>query len=202
MEPFNTVTGRAAAFPAGNIDTDVIMPKVFLKGIDRKGLARGLFHDLRFEPSGRPHETFILNQTGWENTRFLVVGPNFGTGSSREHAVWGLMQFGIRAVIGTSFAGIFADNCRNNGLLLVSLPAAKVAQIMALAQNVSTNELSIDLNASVITDCAGAQIPFDLPSPERQALISGLDRIGTTLKDHQAIENFEAKYFKNNPWVA
>src|SRR4051812_15609820 len=124
MQPFTTVTGPAAALPAANVDTDVIMPKQFLKGIDRSGLDRGTFFDLRFDAEGQPRSEFILNRPAWADARFLVVGPNFGCGSSREHAVWGLLQLGIRAIIGTSFAGIFADNAGNNGLLLVTLDAA------------------------------------------------------------------------------
>ena len=121
MQPFNTVSGSAAPLLASNIDTDVIMPKQFLKGIDRKGLDRGLFFDLRFLESGEPNPEFILNQPPWNNSAFLVVGPNFGCGSSREHAVWGLKQVGVRALIGTSFAGIFYDNCQRNGVLAIQL---------------------------------------------------------------------------------
>ena len=115
MQPFTTVSGKAAPMLAANIDTDVIMPKQFLKGIDRNGLDCGLFFDLRFLPSGEPNPAFVLNQPGWQEARFLVTGPNFGCGSSREHAVWGLKQLGIRALIGSSFAGIFYDNCQYPG---------------------------------------------------------------------------------------
>jgi 3-isopropylmalate/(R)-2-methylmalate dehydratase small subunit len=117
MTPFSTVQGIAVPLPAANIDTDVIMPKQFLKGIDRSGLKHGLFHDLRFDKAGCEHTDFILNLPAWKAASFLVVGDNFGCGSSREHAVWGLMQYGVRALIGTSFAGIFFDNCARNGLL-------------------------------------------------------------------------------------
>lgn len=131
MEKFLRVTGPAAPLPTANIDTDVIMPKIFLKGIDRAGLSQGVFHDLRFDGNGVARPGFILNQPAMQGCRFLITGPNFGCGSSREHAVWGLLQYGIRAVIGTSFAGIFADNAANNGLLLVSLDDADLARLMA-----------------------------------------------------------------------
>src|SRR5687768_3885421 len=126
MQPFTIVTGKAAPLTAPNIDTDVIMPKQFLKGVDRKGLNIGAFFNLRFDASGSPNPGFILNQPGWEDARFLITGPNFGCDSSREHAVWGLSQLGIRVLVGTSFAGIFNDNCQRNGLLTVTLPPAVI----------------------------------------------------------------------------
>lgn len=130
MEPFNNVKGIAAPLLASNIDTDVIMPKQFLKGIDRAGLDKGLFHDLRFLPGGKEENPdFILNRPPWRDARFLVVGPNFGCGSSREHAVWGMMQRGIRALIGTTFAGIFFDNCKRNGVLLIEMDKDQIERI-------------------------------------------------------------------------
>ncbi|MGH6634245.1 MAG: 3-isopropylmalate dehydratase small subunit, partial [Sphingopyxis sp.] len=127
MERFVRLSGRAAAMPAANIDTDVIMPKAFLKGIDRSGLAAGLFHDLRFDENGAMRRDFILNRADMAETRFLLVGPNFGCGSSREHAVWGMLQYAIRGIIGSSYGAIFADNAANNGLLLLSLPTTEIA---------------------------------------------------------------------------
>src|SRR5476651_702379 len=121
MQAFNVLTAVAAPLPAANVDTDVIMPKQFLKGIDRNGLDRGVFFDLRFLADGTPDPAFILNQPEWQSAKFLLVGPNFGCGSSREHAVWGLTQLGIRALIGTTFAGIFFDNCQRNGLLALEM---------------------------------------------------------------------------------
>ena len=121
MQPFTSVSGIAAPMTASNIDTDVIMPKQFLKGIDRQGLAKGAFFDERFIADGTPNPDFTLNQPAWQHAVFLVTGPNFGCGSSREHAVWGLQQLGIRALIGPSFAGIFADNCQRNGVLTITL---------------------------------------------------------------------------------
>lgn len=129
MEPFNLVTGVAAPMLAANIDTDVIMPKQFLKGIDRNNLDRGVFFDQRFLADGSPNPEFILNKSAWQGAQFLIVGPNFGCGSSREHAVWGLRQLGIRALIGTSFAGIFNDNCQRNGVLTLTLPPEDIERL-------------------------------------------------------------------------
>src|ERR1700722_11743627 len=143
MQGFTQVTGAAAPMPAAHIDTDVIMPKQFLKGIDRANLDRGVFFDLRFDAQGNKAPDFILNQAGWADLRFLVVGPNFGCGSSREHAVWGLQQIGVRALIGTNFAGIFNDNCQRNGVLTITLPAEQVAVLMACAGDATRNTLTL-----------------------------------------------------------
>ena len=134
-EPFERQSGTLAALPAANIDTDVIMPKTFLKGIDRTGLERGVFHDLRFDEEGSPRPDFVLNQMPWRDARFLVTGANFGCGSSREHAVWGLLQFGIRAIIAPSFAGIFFDNCTRNGLLAIEANDEEVRHLTDCAED-------------------------------------------------------------------
>lgn len=196
MEKFLTVTGPAAAMPAANVDTDVIMPKVFLKGIDRAGLARGLFHDLRFDAKGRPRPDFILNRPEMQDTRFLLTGPNFGCGSSREHAVWGMLQYGIRAIIGTTFAGIFADNAANNGLLLVSLPEKDLDRLMAALGH----EMTVDLKTCTISTDS-LTLPFRIDAARRRALMEGLDRIGTTLQESDRIRAFEAAYFADAPWL-
>lgn len=144
MQTFTQVTGKVAPMMDPNVDTDVIMPKQFLKGIDRKNLDRGLFFDLRLNADGTPNPDFILNRPQWKGSAFMVVGPNFGCGSSREHAVWGLQQTGIRALIGTSFAGIFGDNCQRNGILLIRLTPEAVARVAAAAQDrKETKSLSI-----------------------------------------------------------
>jgi 3-isopropylmalate/(R)-2-methylmalate dehydratase small subunit len=199
MESFTRVVGLAAAMPAANIDTDVIMPKIFLKGIDRADLARGLFHDRRFDEHGTPRSGFVLNRPDMADTRFLVAGPNFGCGSSREHAVWGMLQYGIRAIIGSSFAGIFADNAANNGLLLITLPADKIASLIALADRKPV-EFSIDLVMQRI-DADGSSIPFDIDAPRRRMLLLGLDRIGETLTRADDIRAFQEVYFAANPWL-
>ncbi|MDP1619261.1 3-isopropylmalate dehydratase small subunit [Phenylobacterium sp.] len=201
MEPFQTVEGGAAAMPAANIDTDVIMPKQFLKGIDRKGLARGVFFDLRFDEAGGPRETFVLNQPPWTEARFLVVGPNFGCGSSREHAVWGLAQLGIRALIGTSFAGIFFDNCARNGLLAITLPADEIETLLALAADPATCRFTIDLAEQVI-EGAGRQLRFEIDASRKHALLNGLDPVGVTLARADEIRAFEAAHLAANPWLA
>lgn len=202
IQPFVTVEGAAAPFLLPNVDTDVIMPKTFLKGIDRSGLDRGVFNLLRFEAGGAPDPNFILNRRGYETARFLVVGPNFGCGSSREHAVWGLSQLGIRALIGTSFAGIFDDNCRNNGLLTLTLEAAIVERIAALVAEPETNRVVIDLPTQKVTLAAtGEVIPFDIDRLRKDALLQGLDAVGTTLAEEAAIREFEMRHHSENPWL-
>jgi 3-isopropylmalate/(R)-2-methylmalate dehydratase small subunit len=202
MSPFTLVSGVAAPLAAANIDTDVIMPKQFLKGVDRAGLRDGTFNGLRFTPEGDERPEFILNQAPWRAAKFLVVGPNFGCGSSREHAVWGLGQLGIRALIGTSFAGIFFDNCGNNGLLAITLDAALVERLMALAGDPATNGLTIDLEAQTITPSAGAAIAFEIDPGSKSALLHGLDAVGVTLQERAAIARFETAYLSENPWLS
>ena len=186
---------------AANTDTDVIMPKQFLKGIDRAGLDRGALHDLRFDAGGRPRPDFVLNRPAWRDARFLVVGPNFGCGSSREHAVWGLMQLGIRAVLGTSFAGIFADNAANNGLLLVTLPADQAAALAARAADPAGNAMTVDLEGQAVT-AGPLRLPFRVDPLRRDALMRGLDAIGTTLGHVEAIRAFQRDRLAAHPWLA
>ena len=200
MRPFRAVTGVAAPFPAANVDTDVIMPKQFLKGIDRQGLDRGVFFDLRFDETGAPRPDFILNQAAWAGAAFLVVGPNFGCGSSREHAVWGLAQLGVRALIGASFAGIFFDNCARNGLLAITLPPDDHAPLLAAASRPASNRLTIDLEAQTIV--AGENVTsFDVEPTRRQALLEGLDAVGMALARADEIRAFEARHFERSPWL-
>lgn len=201
MQPFDTVSGSAAPFLASNIDTDVIMPKQFLKGIDRKGLDRGLFFDLRFLESGALNPEFILNQPGWNDAAFLVVGPNFGCGSSREHAVWGLKQVGIRALIGTSFAGIFYDNCQRNGVLAIQVSDAQLKQIAGVISHAQTSNICINLPDQLIELADGTVIPFEIDQLRKQSLLLGLDAIGTTLQRAEQIRSFEAVHLAANPWL-
>lgn len=201
MEPFHRVEGLAAPLPAANIDTDVIMPKQFLKGIDRSGLDRGVFHDLRFDGAGQPRPDFILNQPFWRGARFLVVGPNFGCGSSREHAVWGLAQLGVRALIGTSFAGIFFDNCARNGLLAVTLAPEQVESLLAMVSTPQTNRLAIDLEAQTIEGDQGVW-RFDIDVARKHALLNGLDAVGMALARADEIGAFEAAHLERHPWLA
>jgi 3-isopropylmalate/(R)-2-methylmalate dehydratase small subunit len=202
MQPFVTMEGVAAPFALPNVDTDVIMPKTFLKRIDRAGLDVGVFNLLRFR-GGAPDPDFILNRPGYDGARFLVVGPNFGCGSSREHAVWGLSQLGIRALIGTSFAGIFDDNCRNNGLLTITLDRAIADRIIEVVSKPESNRMRIDLPGQVISlDGARESIPFEIDALRKDALLRGLDAVGVTLAEANQIRSFEARHRAENPWLS
>lgn len=201
MIPFGQVAGVAAPMMAPNVDTDVIMPKMFLKGVDRSGLGEGAFNLLRFS-GGKPNPDFILNQEGYRNACFLVVGPNFGCGSSREHAVWGLQQLGIRALIGTSFAGIFNDNCANNGLLTISLDPGVVTELAQAVADSSRNDVTIDLAAQTIRfDCGRRSIAFDIEPDRKEAFLTGRDFIASTLVFADDIRAFEARHRAENPWI-
>ncbi|PIB45025.1 3-isopropylmalate dehydratase [Pseudomonas sp. 2588-5] len=201
LQPFTLVTGKAAPMLAANIDTDVIMPKQFLKGIDRSGLDRGLFFDLRFLPSGEPNPEFVLNQPAWQGARFMVVGPNFGCGSSREHAVWGLKQMGIRALIGSSFAGIFYDNCQRNGVLLITLDEALLQTLGKTVSQADQAQISVDLKAQQIRLANGEVIGFQIDTLRKTALLLGLDAIGSTLQRSDEIKAFERQHLAANPWL-
>ncbi|MCR4541355.1 3-isopropylmalate dehydratase small subunit [Pseudomonas sp. 18.1.10] len=201
LQPFTHVTGKAAPMLAANIDTDVIMPKQFLKGIDRSGLDRGLFFDLRFLASGELNPDFVLNQPGWQGANFMVVGPNFGCGSSREHAVWGLQQMGIRALIGSSFAGIFYDNCQRNGVLLISLDEAVLQGLGQTVSRADRAQISVDLEAQEIRLVDGQVIPFQIDALRKTALSLGLDAIGSTLQRSEEIKAFERRHLQANPWL-
>jgi 3-isopropylmalate/(R)-2-methylmalate dehydratase small subunit len=202
LQPFTQVSGQAAPFLAANVDTDVIMPKQFLKGIDRQGLDRGVFFDLRFLPDGTPNPDFVLNQATWQGASFLVVGPNFGCGSSREHAVWGLQQLGVRALIGSSFAGIFYDNCQRNGVLLITLEEAQVQRIGTLVGEAETARLSIDLQAQQIGLADGSVVDFQIDALRKTSLLLGLDAIGSTLQRRDQISAFERQHLAANPWLS
>jgi len=200
MEAFNNMTGTLAPLPAANIDTDVIMPKQFLKGIDRKNLDRGVFFDLRFLPDGRPNPAFILNQAGWENAAFLLVGTNFGCGSSREHAVWGLNQLGIRAIIGTSFAGIFDDNCQRNGVLTLTLSEEDYQRLSALANDAASNRITVSLEQQAIL-FNNQRIAFSVSALKREMLLGGGSAVDWTLQYESDITQFEAQHFAQRPWL-
>lgn len=198
FEPFIRCTAPIAALPAANIDTDVIMPKVFLKGIDRTGLDAGVFHDLRFLDDGAPNPGFVLNQAPWTEAKFLVTGENFGCGSSREHAVWGLMQLGIRAIVAPSFGGIFFDNCARNGLLAIELDNRATARLTVSAE--AGDHATIDLERQTITT-PSLTLPFDISEQRRTMLMSGLDAIGATLQRRDEIAAFEARYLSRHAWL-
>ena len=203
MEAFNILTGVAAALARPNLDTDQIMPKQFLKGIDRSGLAEGFLFDLRFEAPGRPRPDFVLNRAPWDRAAVLITGPNFGCGSSREHAVWGLRELGIRCVIGTSFGGIFGDNCTRNGVPAITLPAAEVDRLMALAADAANCEITVDLDAqTIVTPADGRELRFDFDPLRRHMLVKGLDAVGLTLEHADEIRRFERLHFDGQPWLA
>lgn len=202
MQPFTQVSGKAAPMLAANVDTDVIMPKQFLKGIDRAGLDRGLFFDLRFLPSGEPNPHFILNQPAWQGAKFLVTGPNFGCGSSREHAVWGLKQMGIQALIGSSFAGIFYDNCQRNGVLIIVLEEAEIQALGTLVSQPETAQIEVDLAAQEIRLQDGRVMPFKIDELRKNALLLGLDAIGSTLQKREQILAFQHRHLAQNPWLS
>ncbi|MDB5943589.1 MAG: leuD [Ramlibacter sp.] len=204
MEPFKSLTGVAAALPMANLDTDQIMPKQFLRGVDREsGLADGFLHDLRFTAPGRPRTDFILNRTPWTGATILVTGPNYGCGSSREHAVWGMRQLGLRCVIGSSFGGIFADNCARNGVPAIMLAVAQVDRLLALAADPAKCEMTVDLESQTIaTPADGCTVEFDFDPLRRHMLLKGLDAVGLTLESAAEIGKFEQEYLQAQPWLA
>ena len=193
-EPLKRITGIAAPWPAHNTDTDVLMPKRFLRTLTRAGLADGLFADLRFGADGSEHAEFILNRAPWRDAVILVVGDNFGCGSSREHAVWGLRQFGIRALVGTGFAGIFYDNCRRNGIAAITLDTTARNLLMETAADPERAAMTIDLEHQCI-EYAGGRITFTLPEAIRDDLMAGRDAITATLEHSDIIRAFEADYY-------
>jgi 3-isopropylmalate/(R)-2-methylmalate dehydratase small subunit len=203
MEPFHSLTGIAAALPMANLDTDQIMPKQFLRGVDREsGLAVGFLHDLRFSAPGVPRPDFVLNRAPWNQARILVTGPNFGCGSSREHAVWGLRQLGLRCVIGSSFGGIFGDNCTRNGVPAIVLPAQEVERLLALASEPARCEMTVDLEQQVVvTPADGKTLAFEFDPLRKHMLRKGLDPVGLTLESADAIRAFEQNYFAAQPWL-
>jgi 3-isopropylmalate/(R)-2-methylmalate dehydratase small subunit len=203
MQAFQSLTGIAAALPMANLDTDQIMPKQFLRGVDREsGLALGFLHDLRFDASGVQRPDFVLNREPWSRAKILVTGPNYGCGSSREHAVWGMVQVGLRCVIGSSFGGIFADNCARNGVPAIMLPVPEVERLLALAADPARCEMTVDLERQRIVTADGRTQEFAFDPLRRHMLLKGLDAVGVTLEMAEDIRRFEQKYFLANPWLA
>ncbi|CAB3826409.1 3-isopropylmalate dehydratase small subunit [Achromobacter aegrifaciens] len=196
-----TIEGVAAPLPFSNLDTDQIMPKQFLRIIDKAGLDRGLLHDLRFDAGGALRPDFVLNQPAYAGASIVVAGPNFGCGSSREHAVWGLQQFGIRAVIAPSFGEIFYFNAVNNGLLLISLAPAEIDALLARVSNTATNRVSIDVAAGSVTAMDGWTAAFTLPERHRRMYVQGQDMVGASLQQLDEVERFEAGHWARHPWM-
>jgi 3-isopropylmalate/(R)-2-methylmalate dehydratase small subunit len=200
MRKQHILSGKAAALPIENLDTDQIMPKQFLHGIDKAGLDKGLLYDLRYDAQGQLRADFVLNRPERAGTEILVAGANFGCGSSREHAVWGLQQFGIQAVIAPSFGEIFYSNAMNNQLLLVMLPEADIAAMMADAQRLETAEMAIDIE-NLRVRSASVDAGFALSARHQRMQLEGLDVIGLSLTYAQQIQAFAARHWQAQPWV-
>jgi 3-isopropylmalate/(R)-2-methylmalate dehydratase small subunit len=200
MEPFTRLDAKVAPLPLANIDTDQIIPKQFLKTVERDGLAKGLFYDLRFDGEGREKPDFVLNRPEYKGAGVLVTGDNFGCGSSREHAPWALMDFGVRAVISTSFADIFYNNCFQNGLLPVVLGAAEVQQLMDEAKG-GNHMVTVDLEAQTVLSPSGASFHFEIDPQRKAKMLSGLDPIGETLQAANDIDLYEMKRALAQPWL-
>ncbi len=201
MEAFTKLTGVAAPLPMVNVDTDKIIPKQFLKTIRRTGLAKGLFYEMRFDEQGKPKPGFVLDQPAYAAAGILVAGANFGCGSSREHAPWALLDFGIRCVIAPSFADIFYNNCFKNGILPVTLPQAQVDLLMDDAERGANAVVTVDLEAQTIRGPDGGEIHFDVAPFRKHCLLNGLDDIGLTLEKASAIDAFEARQNASQPWL-
>jgi 3-isopropylmalate dehydratase small subunit len=200
MQPFNRLDAKVAPLPLANIDTDQIIPKQFLKTVEREGLAAGLFYDLRFDPEGRERADFVLNRPEYKGAGVLVAGDNFGCGSSREHAAWSLMDFGIRCVISTSFADIFYNNCFQNGLLPVVLPAAQVQALMDEAKG-GNHLVTVDLEAQTVVSPSGQTFRFEIDPVRKAKMLQGLDSIGETLQQAAAIDTYEMRRALAQPWL-
>ncbi|WP_439137435.1 3-isopropylmalate dehydratase small subunit [Roseicyclus sp.] len=201
MDKFTTVTGIAAPLPLINVDTDMIIPKQFLKTIQRSGLGKNLFDEMRYTADGAEIADFVLNKPAYRNAQIIVGGDNFGCGSSREHAPWALLDFGIRCVIAPAFADIFYNNCFKNGILPIVLPQEIVDQLMDDAQNGANATLTVDLENQVITRPDGQSVAFEVDAFRKHCLLNGLDDIGLTMEKAAAIETFEAKAAQDRPWV-
>ena len=202
MERFTTLTGVAAPLPLINVDTDMIIPKQFLKTIARTGLGKSLFYEMRYDAEGREIADFVLNRPAYREARILVAGENFGCGSSREHAPWALLDFGIRCVIAPSFADIFYNNCFKNGILPIVLPQADVDRLMDDAERGANATLTVDLEAQTIRGPDGGEIGFEVDAFRKRCLLEGLDDIGLTLEKAGAIDAFEARQRAEAPWLA
>ncbi|MEM8758924.1 MAG: 3-isopropylmalate dehydratase small subunit [Pseudomonadota bacterium] len=201
MEPFGKLTGVAAPLPLINIDTDMIIPKQFLKTIKRTGLGVNLFSEMRYDADGNEIADFVLNRPAYRGAEILVAGDNFGCGSSREHAPWAIKDFGIRCVVAPSFADIFFNNCFKNGILPIALPQDEVDKLMGDAERGANATLTIDLEAQTIERPDGGTIAFDIDPFRKHCLLNGLDDIGLTMEREDAISAFEAKRRQATPWL-
>jgi len=201
MEKFANITGVAAPMPMINVDTDMIIPKQFLKTIKRSGLGVHLFHEMRYGDDGKEMSDFVLNQPAYREAEILVAGDNFGCGSSREHAPWAIKDFGIRCVIAPAFADIFFNNCFKNGILPIALPQDVVDVLMKDAQKGANARMTVDLEAQTVTTSDGDVFSFEIDAFKKHCLLEGLDDIGLTLAKASAIDSYEAKGRTERPWV-
>ncbi|MEZ5720764.1 MAG: 3-isopropylmalate dehydratase small subunit [Paracoccaceae bacterium] len=201
MDKYSKFTGVAAPMPLVNIDTDMIIPKVFLKTIKRSGLGVNLFDEMRYDREGNEIADFVLNKPPYRSAEIIVAGDNFGCGSSREHAPWALKDFGIKAIVSTSFADIFYNNCFKNGILPIVLPQEDVDKLMDDAERGANAKVTIDLENQVITGPDGGEIAFEVDAFRKHCLLNGLDDIGLTLEKKDAIDAFETAAAQARPWV-
>lgn len=200
MEAFVRLDAKAAPLPLANIDTDQIIPKQFLKTVEREGLGKGLLYDYRFDEQGNEKPDFVLNRPEYKGAGILVTGDNFGCGSSREHAPWALMDFGIRCVIATSFADIFFNNCFQNGLLPVVLKADEVQALSDEAKG-GNHVMSVDLESQTVTAPSGKTFRFEIDAKRKEKMLKGLDAIGETLQKAPSIDLYESKRALAQPWL-
>src|SRR5689334_16190067 len=201
MDKFVKLTGVAAPLPVVNIDTDMIIPKDYLKTIKRTGLGKGLFAEARYNEDGSENPDFVLNKPAYRQAKILVAGDNFGCGSSREHAPWALLDFGIKCVIAPSFADIFYNNCFKNGILPIALPQADVDKLMDDAERGSNAVISVDLEKQELRGTDGGCVKFEIDPFRKQCLLNGWDDIGLTLRHENDINAFEAKRKREMPWA-
>jgi len=201
MDKFTTLTGVAASLPIINIDTDMIIPKQYLKTIKRTGLGSALFSEMRYKEDGSENPDFVLNKPAYRHAKIIVAGDNFGCGSSREHAPWALLDFGVRCVISTSFADIFYNNCFKNGILPIVVTPEQLALLKDDAERGSNATLTVDLQSQTISGPDGGAVHFDIDPARKQILLEGLDDIATTLKSDAMIGGFESKMAAERPWI-
>lgn len=201
MDSFTTLTGVAAPLPLINVDTDMIIPKQFLKTIKRTGLGKNLFDEMRYDENGIENSNFVLNQPAYRNAKILVTGDNFGCGSSREHAPWAIADYGIKCIIAPSFADIFYNNCFKNGILPVYLPQEDVDRLMDDAKRGANAVLTINLEKQIITGPDGGSIHFEVDAFRKHCLMNGLDDIALTMQKAPEIDTFEATYQQECPWL-
>ena len=201
MDKFENLSVIAAPMPLINIDTDMIIPKVFLKTIKRSGLGVNLFDEMRYQDDGSENPDFVLNKPQYRETEILVAGDNFGCGSSREHAPWAIKDFGIRCVISTSYADIFFNNCFKNGILPIVLPKAQEDVLMKDAEKGSNARIEVDLEAQTVTTSDGETFSFEVDAFKKHCLLNGLDDIGLTMEKAASIDAYESKLQVSHPWV-